>query len=242
VRGCLNFSCRNSLGALSDPCLKSLSVVAFSATYKPPGAALVAGRNYRKRRLWVGLWVGKIGVVPPSSVWGRHRTIVESGAQASFSELLCRKNAGSDSGLHSLLVRLALPPRPPFASAPAFHDRTPMLQSIAVRCWSDCDNGARRDLVCLQRRNLNGKGEKGASAYPAALHCTTPFHVAQQQITKNRHRLWEAMRSGIGEARRSAPHGSCCGRRSAKAQRAPSWTVERGPALLSQLAGSEPQS
>ena len=97
------------------------------------------------------------------------------------------------------------------------------------------------NLVCLQREaKLEREKRRGERLSSRPLY--NPVHIAQQQITKNRHRLLEAMRSGIGEATRSAPHGSCCGRRSAKAQRAPSWTVERGLALLSQLAGSEPQS
>src|ERR1022692_2123834 len=80
--------------------------------------------------------------------------------------------------------------------------------SIIALGWKDHD-GKRREPVCLQ-----------------------------QQVTKNRHRLWEATYSGIGEAKRSARHGNCYGRRSAQAQLAPSWTVERGRALLSPLGAS----
>jgi hypothetical protein len=59
-----------------DPCLKSLTVLDFSATYKLPGAALVAGRNYKNRRLWVGLWVGDL-------VFGRWSTQPCTGSCAS---------------------------------------------------------------------------------------------------------------------------------------------------------------
>ena len=39
-------------------CRDRVRTIVFSATYKNAGTAKVAGRNYKNRKLWVGLWVG----------------------------------------------------------------------------------------------------------------------------------------------------------------------------------------
>jgi hypothetical protein len=39
-------------------CRDRVTRIVFSATYKNIGGCQVAGRNYRNRKLWVGLWVG----------------------------------------------------------------------------------------------------------------------------------------------------------------------------------------
>ncbi len=74
---------------------------------------------------------------------------------------------------------------------------------------------------------------------PLLVGCS-PRKRLQQRLTKCPRRQEAAMSSGIDGARRSARHGSCCGRWFAKARLRPSWTGACGQVLLSPPVASAP--